>query len=267
MKLKSLVILTGCLLGAVSSHTILQAQAANSNEDAVSNTRTLIQEWVDTRSAISTRRSEWNVEKQIIENKIELLESEIETLQSQIDDALSRSNLATDQRADLEQREQELRDALTVVRTQLPEYEAQIEEFVDYFPQPLLNQVDSLVQALPRNRGENTNASAGNRMAVIVGILNEVDKFNKTIRLSRDVREIGEGNRQVRTVYLGLAIAFYADEEGEYAGIGRPADGGWVWTERNDIAPQIAELVGVADGTIKPATFVKVPMEITDIEN
>ncbi len=266
MKIQKIAILTISLLITIPASITLHGQNNEEIKEAVLNTRTLIQEWVDTRESISKRRSDWNVQKQIILNKIELLENEIENLQESIDDALSTANAATDQRSELNSREAELRQALRVVTTRLPEYEAQIQRYVDYFPEPLLSQIDTLVQALPKNRGPNTNTSAGNRLAVIVGILNEVDKFNKTIKLTRNVREIAGTNRQVKTVYLGNAIAFYSDEEGINAGIGKPARNGWEWTERNDIAPQIARMVGVAEGTIKPATFVELPMEVTNIE-
>jgi len=67
-------------------------------------------------------------------------------------------------------------------------------------------------------------------------------------------------------IYLGLAVAYYADKEGKVGGIGVPAAGEWKWTERNDLAPSIRDAVLYYNGDIKPAKLVDLPFDVQTVK-
>ena len=69
-------------------------------------------------------------------------------------------------------------------------------------------------------------------MQNVVGILSQADKFNTTLTATSESREI-EGGKvvEVRTLYWGLATAYYVDASGEYAGIGYTGPDGWEWPQ------------------------------------
>ena len=96
----------------------------------------------------------------------------------------------------------------------------------------------------------------------IVGILSQADKFNTTVTLTSDARAIDSGKTvQVSTIYWGLAMAYYVDDSGSYAGIGYPTADGWEWPQINDAGPQIKQVLEIYDG-IADIQFVELPARI-----
>ena len=59
-------------------------------------------------------------------------------------------------------------------------------------PEPLVEKIKPLIRRLP-NDPNNTKLSLGERVQNVVGILSQADKFNSTITLSNESREIAEG--------------------------------------------------------------------------
>jgi hypothetical protein len=106
-----------------------------------------------------------------------------------------------------------------------------------------------------------TNVSLAERYQNVVGISNEVGKFNNDITMVTEVRTLSDGKpAEVRTVYVGLAQAYFVSPKGE-AGIGRPSESGWSWTAARDIAPQIEQVVEVLQNKAKPH-FVSLPVKV-----
>jgi len=253
----------GCLI-AVLLMGLLPSGAMAQTKERIEEIRTTIDNWVDLRKTIAKRKNDWRVEKELLQHRISLFEEEINSLQEQISEFQEGADEAQKKRADLQQQEEVLREAARIVETNIPRYENIVRELSAFFPLPLTNKVSTLMSNLPA-QGARTNLGTSQRMATVVGILNEVDKFNNSISMENELREVDGQQIQVTTVYAGLSQAYYADESGKYAGVGNPARDEWEWTERNDIAPTISRAVGVAAGKIKPAVFVDIPIEVTSI--
>jgi hypothetical protein len=76
------------------------------------------------------------------------------------------------------------------------------------------------------------------------------------------LRKLPDGtSAQVTVLYLGPGQAYYCNPSGGVAGIGRPAEKGWEWEPRNDLAPTIADLIAVYHNE-KPAVYVPVPAKV-----
>lgn len=255
--------ITGGLLAILLAGGLPSAANAQ-NEGKIDEIRTTITNWVELRRTIASRANDWRVEKELIQHRIGLFKEEIDSLQERIDEVKTGADEAQRKRTEFQRDEERLREAAKGVESNIPLYESKIRELSKYFPTPLAEKVSTLMSNMPAE-GARTNLGPTQRMALIVGILNEVDKFNNTITPQNELREIEGRQIQVTTVYAGLAKAYYADESGMYAGVGTPGSDGWVWVERNDIAPAIAQAVGVAAGTTKPAVFVNIPIEVTSI--
>jgi len=96
----------------------------------------------------------------------------------------------------------------------------------------------------------------------IVGILSQTDKFNTTITQTSESRKIDGGKTvEVRTLYWGLATAYYVDSSGQYAGYGYPTAAGWEWPRLDDAGETIKRLIDVYEGTGK-IQFIQVPAHI-----
>jgi hypothetical protein len=246
-------------LAALVMGTSLQAQDEAAVQKEIEKTREVISQYVKTRQEIARVKNEWKAYQELSNRRIDLYEREIRQLTDTIQAAEEQTTQAERSIAEIRDEISALRAANSVVAKTLPAMEDKMRELNQYFPKPLKNKVKPLVQQLGKSR------QASDGMAVVIGILNEVDKFNSEYNFDTDEKNLGGETKLVDVIYIGLATAFYADKEGKLGGIGVPADGDWKWTERNDLAPVIRDAVLYYNGDIKPAMLVDLPVEIQNI--
>ena len=97
-----------------------------------------------------------------------------------------------------------------------------LKKILPILPEPLIEKINPLIRRMP-NDSDNTDLSLGQRVQNIVGILSQTDKFNTTITAKREIKAFEEGKAvQVTTLYWGLAMAYYVDDSGKYAGLEFP---------------------------------------------
>jgi hypothetical protein len=90
--------------------------------------------------------------------------------------------------------------------------------------------------------------------------VNEVNKANNEINVAYEVHNLADGKpSEVKTIYVGLAQAYYVSARGE-AGIGRPSAEGWKWTPSKAISKDVLMALEIMEGKHSPV-FVKVPVE------
>lgn len=244
---------------AVFGFALSTGNAAEQTDPEV--TRTYLEKWVELRTLISQEENEWRADKETITNSIDLIKSEMEGLDNRIEEAKKSQSFAEEQRQKITLENEELREAASAVRDQLAPLEAQILQLAQFFPRVLRTQVELLEQRIPR-AGAPTRASAGERLQNIVGILSQVEKFNRTVTIDSDTQTLPNGdNARVDTVYLGLGAAFYVDGKGTYAGVLTPAQGEWKSTPRPELAGRIRSIVDIYRKD-ELARFVPVPIEI-----
>lgn len=257
-------VLVGTLAVMLLSTLASQAQTAAGGVDPVAEARETIQNWVKTRQLISQRGADWRVEKEILANRIKLYQDEVAMLNAQIEKDAKETSGAEERRAGLQAEADQLRAANREVERLVSDYEFRVRSLAEYFPPPLQRTVRPLLERMPRNPAT-TSIGAGERMAIVVTILNEVDKFNKTVTLDNERRELPSGvTAELTTMYVGLGQAYYVDGEGKFAGVGVPAKGGWQWTTRDDVAPSLLRAVNIYKGTIKPPVYVHLPVNLSN---
>jgi hypothetical protein len=261
------LITAGLALGLFGTVAHAQNQQA-ATIDAVEQMKAATQvtsQWIGIRANIAKVGSQWHIDRQLMQQRIDLYRSEIDQLQRNIAEMTSKAAEGQGKRAELSNEIDTLERAQKVVVGILPRYEAQLRELAKYFPEPLLRTTSRMIDSIPTSAA-NVRLGAGQRLALIVSVLNEVDKFNRDVTTSQELRQISGESRQVSVMYMGLGQAFYADATGSFGGVGFPAKGGWVWEERNDMAAQIRDAIKVAQGEIKPAIFVELPLQVTQIK-
>jgi hypothetical protein len=156
---------------------------------------------------------------------------------------------------------QKLKDASASLIGALESLEERTKELLKRLPDPVCQRVKPLRQRLPEKSAE-TKLSVSERFQNVVGILNEVDKFNREITLTSEVRTLPDGpSVEVVAVYIGIGQAFYASADGTVAGIGTAQKDGWVWKPDNTAGPRIAEAIAILKNE-KVAKFVQLPIEI-----
>jgi hypothetical protein len=126
---------------------------------------------------------------------------------------------------------------------------------------PLQDILKPSINRIPADAA-NTKAMATERIQVIVGILNELDKFNNAISVFSEKRKSDKGDEiACETLYVGLGTAYFVNDGGDFAGTGTPGPNGWVWTPKPEIASSVKEVVRIYR-TEKPARFVPLPAVI-----
>ena len=227
-------------------------------------TRTTIEKWVDARQLISKERSKWREEHALIDYKIDLLGSEIEALSEQIEEYEERVTKAEANRSRFAAEEAALRSAARVVGDAIHGYETKLLALSKRFPRPLIDTITPILKQLPED-GAKTKLSVAERVANIVGILNEIDKFNANVTVQSELQKVNSGATiEVKALYLGLAQGFFVDEKQEHAAIGTPSSNGWEWKKSDDLALAISKTIAMYENIIKPATFVELPITILE---
>lgn len=230
-------------------------------QDKIGATRDTLDQWVETEQIISETKSNWAVEKSMLQDSEKLLKDELERLKAALKELDETATAADEERAELAAEKESLASAAAVVEGNVARLETQLKEIIKSFPSPLVDKIKPLIRRLPEDSSD-SELTLGERVQNIVGILSQADKFNGTITQTSETREMSGGRVvEVRTLYWGLGGAFYVDAAGEYAGVGFPGPEGWEWPQVDGAGPQIKRLLDVYEGG-EDIQFVEVPARI-----
>lgn len=253
------------LLGWVALASLCLAaglpEPGRADQAGVEQARATLEKWVEVRRLISQEKRDWALGRETLQDRITLVEREIETLRGRI-------RTAEQNVADADRRRAELvsdNDALKVAADGLGERLVTLEErtigLLARLPDPIRDRVRPLSQRLPQP-GAQSPLTLAERFGNLVGILNEVDKFNRTITHVSEVRDLGDGtSAEVHALYLGLGQGYYVGIDGLAGGVGTPTEVGWAWSPLNEAAPRIAAAVQVLRNE-RLAEFVQLPVRL-----
>jgi hypothetical protein len=251
---------TSCIALAIAS-AFLMPSKVDAQSATIRQTQDELIAWVDTQKAIAETRVQWSTEKEIVEDLISLLEQEKEKVSDRIE-KLDDSGDATDKlRTELNADREKLLASNKALEEVIPSLESNVRALLARLSAPLLEEIAPLVRRLP-DAEENSRLPISQRLLTVVGILNKIDKFNTGITITSEIRSIGDNSVEVKTLYYGLAGAYFASDDGKYAGTGTPgASGsdGWNWSENADISKGVVDLIRTYQGA-REATFVKLPV-------
>ncbi len=237
------------------------ALAADSPPDEVRSTRETMARWVETQQLLSRERRDWQVAKDVLEQRIALIEGEIAALEPKL--AATRAQLAEIEAKGgaLAAETGSLRRGTAALDSLLASLETKTVRLLAAVPDPLREHVAPLGRRIPSDPAA-TRLTFGERFQNVIGILNEVDKFSLEITLANEVRPLPDGRTaEVQTLYLGLGQAFYVTPDGKTAGVGRALADGWAWTAAGELAPAVARAIAILKNEQVPA-YVPLPVQI-----
>ena len=248
-------------LGAILFSAGAVASQSDGNVD-VEATRQALEEWTETKQIISKERNDWMLGREILQNQIELTERQIEAAREKISDAEGRIGEADTKLSKLEEEEADLAATSAVVGDLLSGLEGRVSALLKKLPPSTGSIIDTLSQRLPQNEEQAAKQSLSDRFLTITGILNDLNKFQREVKLVTEIRKLADGSEvEVGTLYLGLGQAFYANEAGTVGGVGSATEEGWTWTPLDAEAEKIAQLLRIAGGE-DPAAFVQLPIRV-----
>ena len=247
-------------MAALIAGTTLQAQNQAAVQKEIELAREVIESYVETRQKIAKEENEWRSYQELTQRRIDLYQDEIAQLEDTIKEAEEQTTAAERKIAEVRSEIQVLRSATEIVSSSLPSLEQKVRELYAYFPAPLRDKVTNLVQQLG-----NKTLQTSDRMALVIGVLNEVDKFNSGFTHVTDEMKLGNETKLVDVLYLGLAVAYYADKDGQIGGRLVPAEKQWQWERNNELAPLVHQAILYYTNEVKPAMMVDLPIEIKNL--
>jgi hypothetical protein len=235
------------------------ARAADAGED-VESLQGMVKEWTELRRVIAEQRAEWKVEKVFLEENLDLVGRQIEVVRQKLEETEGVGDETAAEIDKLEALKSELSVASNTLAERIEGLEAAVKALVKRFPPPLVDTVQPLLRRIPEDPAA-SDLPLGQRLQNVVGIISLAEKFNSSLIYKGEVRDLGGAEKQVWTLYWGLAASFSADAEGTGALVGYPGEGGWVFEERPEMTATIVRLMQTYEGSRDPE-FVETPATI-----
>jgi hypothetical protein len=190
-----------------------------------------------------------------------LFERELAAVAEQMGKLSTNSTVADAERRKAEAELAQHGEALEKSKVVVANLEKEVRGILPLLPPPLTATVQPWVNRLPADSA-NTKAGPVERFQTVVGLLNEVDKFNNAITVANDKQPNGKGDQvSVDVIYLGLGIAYFVDAAGEVAGMGSPGAGGWQWKLQPELGPKVRDAIAIYRSQ-KAAEFLGLPAVI-----
>ena len=252
----------GMLVVAGTAGLLSWTGTDSSSEDQVDATRSYLQKWVDTERVLSAEKRDWALGKELLGDRIELLRHEIESLQTRLDAAKESVQSADQKREQLMAAKEELKQSSSALVGVVEGLELRMVALLEGLPEPIVERVQPLSQRLPKSDEQEAKQSLGERFQNIVGILNEINKFNAEITASSEIRTLKDGSSaEVTALYVGLGQAYYVTADGKHAGVGTSSDYGWFWRHDDAVAKDVQRAVAILQNE-HVAEFVSLPVRI-----
>ncbi len=245
------LILLALLIGGASLH----------GQSPLTQARSTLEKWVETRQLISKTQSDWQSDKELLEQSVALLERELKSVQEQSTRVGTNSVQVEKERMLAESLLKSSTESLDRARAFASEFEGQITKLVPQLPVPLQELLKPFLVRVPANP-DTTKMPTTERVQVVVGILNELDKFNNAVTLFSEKRKNAKGEEvAVETVYVGLGAAYFVNDSGDYSGTGSPGPKGWEWTFKPEISAAVRQVIRIYRNEM-PAQFIALPVSI-----
>jgi len=249
------------VLPLIAAGIALAASSSLFSAPELAATRSTLKDWVELKKLVSEESSKWRVEKETLNESIDLLTKEIEKLDEQVVSMQSEADAAQLERQSLNNEDDELQQAAAVVKQIASDLERDTLQLVEQFPNSLQKKLKLLTERIPKTPKAADQLGLSTRIQYVIGILGEIEKFNKQISVEETMQRIGDADVAVKTMYIGLAVGYYVDGTRSEAGILRPAKGGWEKEARNDLANDIATAIAVFERE-ETAQFVNLPVNV-----
>lgn len=208
--------------------------------------------WIELQKTIQKTQADWLVEKEALRQMSDLLRTQRDLLKTTLDRAKEEASAGDQERRKLSVRQSRLVQVEAELDRVIRVAEERGRKLSEQFPPPLKQKVGEFLARMPQE-GQETSLGLGRRMQNLLAFMNEADKFNVVLTLTKELQPISGAEVQVDVMYLGLASAFYVDPEGRRAGVGYPGEQGWKWEPRDDQCVQIKKLMDMYRGDQVPA--------------
>lgn len=249
-----------CFAIATLFASFLPMTASAEESSEVDALQSMVAEWTELRRLIAQEQADWKVEKVYLEDTLDILTKQVTLIKDELEqtEGVGEETLAELDR--LDGRRAQLLEANEAVMNVVGQLEAEVLRIVKRFPPPLIDTVEPLLRRIPEDP-TSSDLPVSQRVQNVVAVASLAERFNTSLIKRGEVRQIGGQEKQVWTLYWGLAASFSTDSEATSALIGYPTEDGWVYEERFEQAATVAQLIESYDGIAVPS-FVNVPVSV-----
>ncbi|MCD8533827.1 MAG: DUF3450 domain-containing protein [Verrucomicrobia bacterium] len=232
------------------------------NTQSMPEVRDLFKQLTLTQTLVSQEKNEWAQEKASIQDLLAITKEESSLLEEKIKALEQNVTTSDEEREKVLKQIEDAKKASETVNQVVAKFEASARDLVKYIPDILMSELKPLIMRLPKDNTP-TQSTISQRMQTVIALMSQLEKFNGALTLNSEVKELGEGlSVEVKTLYLGLGIAYFTDASSQYSGYGKPGPDGWTWSRLDGPAAQkIATAIAIYESTMDPA-FVKLPIQI-----
>lgn len=249
------------LLLAVAALVASGFRETEAGSDLVDDARATLEQWVETRRLISQERRDWTLGREMLTDRIDVVQREIESLRETIVTAEAGVTDTGEKRGELDAENERYQEVSRGLLDTIGALEARTAALLPRLPEPIRERVRPLSQRFPENPDE-TDLSLSERFMNVVGVLNAVNKFNREITVTSEVRTLSGGaTAEVTAVYVGIGHGYYVSGDGLAAGVGTATSDAWGWTPAAGAAAEIARAISILENE-EVAGFVKLPVWI-----
>ena len=162
--------------------------------DAVGGVRTTLEKWVETRQLISRSQADWQTDKDMLDQTVALYERELKSIDEQMAKVSTNNTQVAKEMAEAQALQESSGAGLERVRAFATGFEARLKGVLPRWPAPLQDILKPLMLRMPADPA-NTKMLAAERVQVIVGVLNELDKFNNAVNVFNEKRKNARARR------------------------------------------------------------------------
>jgi hypothetical protein len=229
------------------------------DSDALDTGEKAAREWVNVRMETTRIESEWASEKPLLESTVNALKERADLLEEKRDSLKAKT--AKD-REDLEAMRAKNISAADDLKAAGSRLEALTSRLVEI--RPMLPPRLSEALELPYKSLANPAIGAGDRMQLVMTMLNRCAVFNHTVTCGEEVLTIDgeQGTKSLEVIYWGLSHAYALDRAAGNVWYGSPGPKGWQWESRQDAVRPVSELIAVYNDKADP-DFVAVPATLS----
>ena len=212
--------------------------------------REMIRQWVQAERLLSEEKNAWKVEKQRMQDLLDIYEKELKLLNDEIGKAGASAELADDRKVKLESELREYKESQQLLSDTLSRLVPRARVLITQLPEPLH---EELVEDIDILNAEDALAKPREVLKSMLSILAGAGRFNRTITVVEETRVLADKSKvSVDVMYLGLARSYYTSSAGDTAGIGSPGKDGWKWEEKPGIAGDVRRAIAVYNKDKQP---------------
>ena len=224
-------------------------------------TRDALDRWMQARDLISREKADWKLGRQVLEERLAALERRIEEARAMTAEAQTGIADAEAKKLELEDRKNQLAEGSDALKRRIASFEGRTLSLLERCPTPIREKVKIFSQRIPVDPAQ-AKGSLSERYQFVIATLNEINRFQREITVTSEVRDLPDGSSAEATViYAGLGQAWYVGADGETAGIGTSGPNGWTWRTAPDAAGAIARAVAILNNE-DVAAFVQLPLDV-----